>query len=140
MEYPEKIDKIKIAKDQGKLTGKNGKFLPGNPGGPGATSLTKERIKYQNILASAVTDQDFLEVSQKLLQLAKLGEAWAIKELLDRLLGKPKQVVDMDIKQTNVDPKILIQNIYMILGLEKEPEEPIEISAEDVKKISTIEE
>ncbi len=45
---------------------------------------------------SAVTDEDLVEVAQSLIKRAKGGDVAAIKELLDRLLGKAKATVAVE--------------------------------------------
>ena len=66
-----------------------GRFLPGNPGGPGnphAAQLAAWRATF----TAAVTSEDLREVIVQLVEAGKKGEPWAVKELLDRCLGKPQ--------------------------------------------------
>lgn len=66
----------------------SGRFLPGNQGGPGnphAAQVSRLRAE----LLRAVTPEDMREVIRALVGLAKSGDVRAIKELLDRVLGKP---------------------------------------------------
>lgn len=67
-----------------------GRFLPGNPGGPG-NPLAGRVHQYRTALAEAVTEDDIRAVIGKLVAAARAGERWAIRELLDRCLGKPMQ-------------------------------------------------
>ena len=112
----------------------NGRFVAGNPGGMGIAHMTKDRAKYHKILRSCVTDKDFEQVSNKLLELAKQGTPWATTELLNRLLGKPKQVAEVDIRQTHVDPQQVINNIAVILGLEEKDPDHIELEQKQIEK------
>lgn len=65
-----------------------GQFVAGNQaakerGNPHAAKVNA----WRKSLAGAVTPDDILEVTLKLLEQAKAGEAWAIRELLDRTVG-----------------------------------------------------
>lgn len=100
-----------------------GRFVKGSPGGPGAAVLTKDKVKYHNILRQCVTEEEFKKVAQTLLIKAQQGESWACKELLDRLMGKPKSMVDIDLKQTHVDPKTVINNVAILLGISDDGED-----------------
>ena len=65
-----------------------GRFAKGNPGGPG--SIHAARVaKLRAALLNAVSEEDMREVIAKLVELAKSGDTRAIKELLDRVLGRP---------------------------------------------------
>ena len=67
-----------------------GRFAPGNTasrGNPHARRVAKLR----SILLEAVTDDDFRAVARKLIELARSGDLKAIKELLDRTLGRPTE-------------------------------------------------
>ena len=73
-----------------------GRFLPGNPGGPG-NPQARNVATWRKALADTVSFEDVAEVTQKLLDAAKAGEPWAIRELLDRVLGKPHVQVDASV-------------------------------------------
>ncbi len=64
-----------------------GRFLPGNPGGPG-NPQARNVATWRKALAEAVSADDVTQVAQRLVEAAKAGEPWAVRELLDRLLGK----------------------------------------------------
>ena len=73
----------------------NGRFVRGckpGPGNPHAASVAA----WRNALADTVTLADFEEVVRKLVERAKAGEPWAVKELLNRCLGRPTQAVSID--------------------------------------------
>jgi hypothetical protein len=70
------------------------RFAKGNPGGPGDQAGPMAN-KFRCLLLFCVQEEDFKEVMRRLVAAAKAGESWAIKELLDRIIGKPKQQVDV---------------------------------------------
>ena len=115
-----------------KLHNPDGKFAKGNPGGPGKACLYKDKIKYHDLLLKATTPEKFQKVAEKLLAQAQDGEPWAIKELLDRLMGKPKQFIEADLSSTNVDPQVIIGQVSILLGLDKE-DDVIEIEPKQVE-------
>lgn len=49
------------------------------------------------MIQAAVTDVDIREIVQALVRRAKTGDIIAARELLDRLLGKASQKIDMDL-------------------------------------------
>jgi hypothetical protein len=65
----------------------NGRFAPGNAGGPGNPHCRRV-AQLRAVLLETVTDDDLRAVVQRLVGLAKSGHVPAIRELLDRLLGK----------------------------------------------------
>lgn len=66
-----------------------GRFVKGNPGGPG-NPHNKKAGMFRAALYNAVTPEDIEEVVQALLEKAKEGDVAAARELLDRLIGKPE--------------------------------------------------
>lgn len=71
-----------------------GRFAKGWQGGPGNPHASNVH-KFRNALHASVTEDNIRNVVTKLVQLAEGGEAWAVKELLDRCLGKPKETVEV---------------------------------------------
>jgi hypothetical protein len=67
----------------------HGRFTRGNSGGPGNPHV-KSVAAWRSALARVILPADIEAVLRKLLECAKAGEPWAIKELLDRCLGKPR--------------------------------------------------
>lgn len=68
--------------------GKNGRFTLGNPGGPGnphAGSVSKLRAA----ILRSVDEGDIEAIIKQLVQQARSGDLPAVKELLDRCVGKP---------------------------------------------------
>lgn len=65
-----------------------GRFAPGNRGGPGnphAATVAKLRAA----ILAAVTPEDIGAIIRALVHRAKGGDMAAIRELLDRAIGKP---------------------------------------------------
>jgi hypothetical protein len=67
---------------------KTGRFRTGNAGGPG-NPLAGKIAKLRAALVEAVTDDDIREIARALIASAKSGDTRAIKELLDRTIGRP---------------------------------------------------
>lgn len=68
--------------------GTGGRFAAGNAGGPGNPHAARVAQLRATLLA-AVTDDDIRAIVATLVAQAKGGDLAAIRELLDRLLGKP---------------------------------------------------
>ena len=64
-----------------------GRFAQGNPGGPG-NPYARRVAAFRAVLLDAVTEADLKAVARSLVARAKAGEVPAIRELLDRLIGK----------------------------------------------------
>jgi hypothetical protein len=72
-----------------------GYFLPGHRiAGPGNPNI-KRVHQLRTMMIHSVEDGDFLAVFKKLVEMAKDGDIQAIKEFNDRILGKPKQDLDL---------------------------------------------
>ena len=79
---------------------KKGRFLPGNPGGPGNPHVHKV-AKLRAAMLSAVTEKDMRTITKKLVALATDGDLKAIELLLNRICGKP---------EATTGPTVAIQN------------------------------
>ena len=66
-----------------------GRFTKGNSGGPGNPHV-KSVAAWRSALARVISPADIEAVLRKLLERAKAGEPWAVRELLDRCLGKAR--------------------------------------------------
>ena len=73
----------------------NGQFGAGNPGGPG-NPYARRVAALRTALMDAVTDDDIRAVAKALVKRAKAGEVPAIRELLDRLVGKTTDKAEHD--------------------------------------------
>ena len=65
-----------------------GRFAPGWRGGPG-NPHAKRVGELRSALLAAVTPEDMATIVGKLVELAKAGDVRAIREVMDRTLGKP---------------------------------------------------
>ena len=75
---------------------KTGQFVEGWKGGPGNPNNGKV-LALRRALLATVTEQDVKDVIAKLVSMAKKGDRFAIRELLDRTLGKPKSSIDVQL-------------------------------------------
>ncbi len=72
--------------------GKRGHFLPGNKAAVGRGNPAESHVtSWRRAFTRSVTAADVTKAMQKLLDAVDNGESWAIKELLDRTLGKADQ-------------------------------------------------
>jgi len=67
-----------------------GRFTPGNPGGPG-NPYVRAVASWRNAFVRMVSLGDLEAVIRVLVATAKAGEPWAVREVLDRCLGKARQ-------------------------------------------------
>ena len=67
-----------------------GRFVKGNRGGPG-NPHAKAAGAWRSALTRVVLPSDVEAVLAVLVKRAKAGEPWAVRELLDRCLGKVRQ-------------------------------------------------
>ena len=65
----------------------NGRFVKGNPGGPGNPHGGKV-ARLRSAILAAVTPEDIDAIVRAMVQRAKGGDMTATKELLDRAIGK----------------------------------------------------
>jgi hypothetical protein len=65
----------------------NGRFAKGNPGGPGNPHARKA-AELRALILSALSDSDLRAIVRTLIAKAKKGEPWAVREVLDRCIGK----------------------------------------------------
>ena len=77
-----------------------GRFAPGNPGGPG-NPLGSRVAALRAMLLDAVSPDDLRAIVATLVAQAKQGDLAAIRELFDRLLGKPTAAMTVDIAPAN---------------------------------------
>ena len=77
----------KASSSEGEKRGPDGRYLPGTCGGPGNPHAGAVAA-WRKALVLAVSPADLEAVIRVLLERAKAGEPWAVKELLDRCLGR----------------------------------------------------
>lgn len=76
--------------------GKRGHFLPGNQVAVGRRNPDASRITtWRRAFTRAVTAAQVTLAMEKLIEAVGNGEPWAIKELLDRTLGKAEQRLEV---------------------------------------------
>jgi hypothetical protein len=84
----------------GRTTG--GRFGRGNPGGPG-NPFARRSAQIRSLFLESVTDDDLRAIIAKLVEMAKGGDLAAIRELLDRMLGKPLSAVAVAIAADSIN-------------------------------------
>lgn len=72
-----------------------GRFAIGNAGGPG-NPHAKRVAELRTMLLDAVTDDDLRAIIRALVARARDGDLAAIRELLDRIIGRPAQQVTVE--------------------------------------------
>jgi hypothetical protein len=91
---PSKVGKIDMSEDRPLKTVSDGrdpatgKFKPGNRAALG-NSLCRKAARFRHKLFACVSLADFQEVIGRLVAEAKGGRPWAVKLLLQYLLGEP---------------------------------------------------
>jgi hypothetical protein len=70
----------------------SGRFAKGNPGGPG-NPHARRVSELRSALLGRISDQDIGQIVDTLLTKAKEGDLPAIREVLDRALGKSTQQI-----------------------------------------------
>jgi hypothetical protein len=83
-----------------------GRFANGNPGGPG-NPHGRRVADLRAALLDAVTPEDIYAVAKALVARAKAGEVAAIRELLDRVMGKVQAAEPEDAtERVEITPEI----------------------------------
>ena len=81
-----------------------GRFVPGNPGGPGNPNVRRLH-EYQAAIRAAVTPERLMVLMRQLLKAALEGDVAAARVVLDRVLGRPSnpdetaEVVPVDLPE-----------------------------------------
>jgi hypothetical protein len=83
----------------------SGQFAKGNPGGPG-NPHGRRVADLRAALLDAVTEADIRAVAKALVARAKAGEVPAIRELLDRMVGRPLVVDQVEPVAFEVSPEV----------------------------------
>lgn len=67
-----------------------GRFAKGNPGGPGNPNA-RQTAQLRALIAECATPDELRAILTRLLSMARAGDMAAIREVLDRVGGKPSQ-------------------------------------------------
>jgi hypothetical protein len=78
-----------------KVRGTNGRFLPGNPGGPG-NPFARQAAQLRAALVHRVKNEDMESIADELVLKATYGNLAATKLLFQYVLGKPAEPVNPD--------------------------------------------
>ena len=74
----------------------DGKFAPGNKAAVGHRHpLARRASQIKALVLATVSDDDIVAVVRKLVELARGGDLYACRELLDRLIGRPTTALVM---------------------------------------------
>lgn len=71
-----------------------GRFVKGNPGGPGNPQVAMVS-KLRFALLGAISVDDVVAIAKTMVKSARAGDVIAGREILDRVLGKPTQSIDL---------------------------------------------
>lgn len=75
----------------------SGDFAKGNNAAAGHKQGDHAKANdFKKTFQAAITDQDIIDIAQKMVFLAKTGNVKAAKEVLDRCMGKPPQAVNIE--------------------------------------------
>ena len=74
---------------QGQFEKGHGAPGPGNP-------YARHVARIRSLILEAVSDDDLKDIVQALVEKAKGGDVIAVRELLNRLVGRPTDAVDLD--------------------------------------------
>ena len=75
--------------------GEDGRYLPGNAGGPGNPYARKVAASRRSLI-NAVTHEDIEEIIHSQVEKAKHGDTVAAKFIVERILGRP-QTIDLSL-------------------------------------------
>ncbi len=79
-------------------------FQKGKSGNPSGRPKSKQFLNMLNVALKDGDGQKLRRIADQVVTQAEAGEQWAIKEIADRLDGKPAQTVDMNVeKRTAAD-------------------------------------
>lgn len=96
----------------------HGRFLPGNPGGPG-NPYGQQTAALRSALYGAVTPEDIEAVARRLVALALGGDVAAARLLFDRCLGRDDQRVLLE--RAGPDPVLVTpEQIALMMARERE--------------------
>ena len=79
----------------------NGRFTKGNQAAKGGNPHTAKMNQYRRLFFEVCKEEDMKDIIEALIITAKNGEQWAVKEALDRGLGKATQPIEGDVNSIN---------------------------------------
>ena len=89
----------------------NGRFAKGNPGGTGNPHAQKV-ARLRSLILESVTEDDLRAIVAILVKRAREGDLAAIRELFNRLVGSPADVVDRK-EQAKQRHKIALEQLEL---------------------------
>lgn len=84
-----------------------GRFSKGNAGGPG-NPFAHRVGQWRAMIVTNVSEKDMADIIRALVAAAKAGESWAIREILDRTIGKPVEadlIARLEALEAQITPK-----------------------------------
>lgn len=92
-----------------------GRFLPGNKLGTGGDPYQAKKLEFRAMMLKASTKESMGAVIAALFREAQKGESWAVKEVLDRFLGKAPDVIEVGDQTASMLSQIR-ETLYAILS------------------------
>ena len=92
-----------------------GRFTKGNSGGPG-NPFARQIGKLRKVILDALTEDEMLAITQKLIDLAKEGNTQAARLLLSYSLGKPTEGVQpdqLDVGEWDIQKKTAVMAVEL---------------------------
>lgn len=87
------------------------RFQPGGKPGPG-NPWAAHVEKFRSALFRCLKPSDFKAIARKLIESAKAGEPWAIREVLDRAIGRTTQMVEVASTTPTNDNRVQVMAIF----------------------------
>lgn len=99
-----------------------GRFLPGNKLGRG-NPFNKKCGEFKTAFFAAIQTEDVTQVAKRLIRMAKKGDLDAIKEVLNRTLGKVGEAVEIegDGGESMAVPRDVLIEMLRNAGQRKQP-------------------
>ena len=91
-----------------------GRFVKGNPGGPGRLSVQGER-EYFTALQDNVSLEDWAAIVKKAVTQAKAGNRWARDFLSKYILGNPEQLINV---QSDRQVRVIVEHVDKVSALD----------------------
>src|SRR5262245_56666763 len=112
-----------------------GRFAKGNPGGPG-NPLHKRMALFRQTLLAAVTPEDVRQVVGQVVEQAKAGQPWAVREFLDRCVGKPLATMELTGAEGEpLGPTVQVVQAAVLEALADLPEAKLRVAARQIGRV-----